>query len=258
MTRFKMTISYHGKNYVGWQRQENGLSVQQVIEEAIAKIEGAPVVIHAAGRTDSGVHAAGQVISFDMARAIAPEKLLQAVNYHLKPNLIGVVDCAVAAADWHARFSATRRDYGYRVFNRASPPVLERGLVWHVPKKLDVTAMQAAMALLLGQHDFTSFRATECQAKSPIKTLTHADVSVMGEAIDFFFSARSFLHHQVRNMVGTVVEVGKGKRPADDIKKILAAKDRAVAGITAPAQGLCLLKVYYDPDEPGHEPGAGL
>ena len=246
MTRFKMIISYHGAKYFGWQRQKNGLSVQEVIEDALTNIEGKAVVVHAAGRTDSGVHAAGQVISFDMARAIAPEKLLLAVNYYLKPNLIGVVDCQVAAADFHARFSATARDYCYRVFNRTAPPVLERGLVWHVPKPLDIAAMQAAARFFIGQHDFTSFRAAECQAKSPIKTLTIADVKTIGDEIRFFFSAQSFLHHQVRNMVGTLVEVGKGKRPADDIKKILAAKDRAVAGITAPAHGLCLMRVYYD------------
>ncbi|MDI9313838.1 MAG: tRNA pseudouridine(38-40) synthase TruA [Hydrotalea sp.] len=248
MTRFKMTVSYHGGKYIGWQRQLNGASVQAVIEEALAKIEGAPVVIHAAGRTDSGVHATGQVISFDMARVISPEKLLLAVNYHLKPNLIGAIDCAVMPPDFHARFSATRRDYAYRLFNRSAPPVLERGLVWHVPRPtpLDIPAMTAAAQWLRGTHDFTSFRATECQAKSPIRSLDVVELTTTGDEIKFFFSARSFLHHQVRNMVGTLVEVGKGKRHPDDIKKILAAKNRADAGVTAPAHGLCLLKVYYD------------
>ncbi len=246
MTRFRMTIAYNGAPYVGWQRQKNGLSVQEIIEQAIAKIEGTPVIIHAAGRTDSGVHALGQVISFDMARSITPEKLLLAVNYYLKPHPIGVSACRVVGHDFHARFTATGRDYLYRVFNRAAPPVLVRDLVWHVIKPLDVAAMQQGARFFLGKHDFTSFRASECQAPSPIKTIEKADIVARGDEIEFFFSARSFLHHQVRNMVGTLVEIGKGMRQPEAVKEILLAKDRKVAGVTAPATGLCLMKVHYD------------
>ncbi|MGI9461049.1 MAG: tRNA pseudouridine(38-40) synthase TruA [Alphaproteobacteria bacterium] len=246
MTRFKMTIGYHGGAYVGWQRQMEGISVQAVIEEVLQKIEGQKITIHAAGRTDSGVHAVGQVISFDMMRHIAPERLLRAVNYYLKPHLIVVLDCHIVPDDFHARFSAIRRDYLYRLLHRPSPPVLERGLVWHIPKKIDGVAMKNATYFLLGQHDFTSFRANACQAKSPIKKLDKAEVRMVGDEIEIFFSARSFLHHQVRNMVGSLVEVGLKKRPMDDIKRILIAKDRSVAGVTAPPHGLCLMKVYYD------------
>lgn len=243
--RFKMTISYHGGGFVGWQRQKTGLSIQEVIEQVLEKIEGVKVPIYAAGRTDSGVHALGQVCHTELKRNYPAEKYQLAINANLKPHAIAVIEMEPVAMDFHARFSAKQRDYCYRLLNRPAPPVLERGLVWHQPRPLDDNAMAKAAHYLLGQHDFSSFRASMCQAHSPIKTLNLAEVKKKGDEIELHFSARSFLHHQVRNMVGSLVDIGLGKIPPEAIKKILAAKNRNAAGITAPAFGLCLMAVKY-------------
>ncbi|MCX8515811.1 MAG: tRNA pseudouridine(38-40) synthase TruA [Alphaproteobacteria bacterium] len=244
--RYKMVLAYHGEQFSGWQRQDNAPSVQAAVETALSNIDGRAVSVIAAGRTDSGVHAVGQVISFDLNRPMHPDKLLLAINFHLRPQNVAAMTCQLVPPDFHARFNATGRDYRYRLLIRVAPPVLERGQVWHHPRLLDISTMQDGAAFLVGHHDFSSFRAAQCQATSPIRTLTLAQVMAVEDEIHFLFSARSFLHHQVRNMVGTLVLVGRGIMTPADIKTILTAKDRNQAGPTAPAQGLCLMAVHYD------------
>lgn len=245
MTRFRLTLEYDGGAFVGWQRQENGPSVQQCLEEAVTATVQEVAHVYGAGRTDAGVHATGQVAHVDIAKAIAPERLMAALNFHLKPDPIAVIDCAVAAEDFHARFSATGRAYLYRLANRRAPPVLDRGHVWWVTAELDAAAMHEAAQRLLGQHDFSTFRATLCQAQSPVKTLDRLDVTRAGGEIHVIAEARSFLHHQVRNMVGTLSLVGQGKWSAEDVAAALAARDRAKGGPTAPPDGLYLTRVTY-------------
>ena len=246
MTRFKLTLEYDGSGFVGWQRQDNGPSIQAALEEAVTGFCGEQVTVHGAGRTDAGVHALGQVAHLDIAKRIGADKLRDALNAHLRPAPIAVLRAEPVDEDFHARFSATRRRYRYRIVNRRAPLALERGKAWFVPTTLDAAAMQGAAQALIGEHDFTSFRAAECQAKSPVKTLDRLSVTRDGEMISVEANARSFLHHQVRNMVGTLRLVGEGKWSAADLRAALDAKDRAAAGPTAPAEGLYLVAVDYD------------
>jgi tRNA pseudouridine38-40 synthase len=245
MTRFKLTIEYDGAGFVGWQRQENGPSVQQALEEAVVGFCGETVSVQGAGRTDTGVHALGQVAHLDLVRPTTPQTLRDALNFHLKPAPVVVLAVEVVDEQFNARFSATARLYRYRIVNRRVPLVLDRGRAWWVPQPLDAPAMHAAAQRLVGHHDFTSFRAAFCQAKSPVKTLDQLDVMRDGLEVAVFARARSFLHHQVRNMVGTLKLVGEGKWREGDVSAALAARDRAAAGPTAPAEGLYLVAVRY-------------
>ena len=245
MTRFKLTLEYDGAGFVGWQRQDNGPSVQQALEDAVFAFCGERATATAAGRTDAGVHALGQVVHLDIARAVAVETVRDAVNYHLKPAPVAVLAVEAAPADFHARFSAVQRAYLYRIVNRRAPLALDRGRAWGVAAPLDAAAMAEAAQLLVGCHDFTSFRATLCQAASPVKTLDVLEVERTGAEVRIAARARSFLHHQVRNMVGTLKLVGEGKWSAADVAAALAARDRSAAGPTAPPGGLYLVEVRY-------------
>ena len=244
-----LLIEYDGTPFVGWQRQARGVSVQQVLEEAAARLAvGQPVATTVAGRTDAGVHAAGQVAQLALDRPIAADKLREALNFHLKPHPVAVLRAAPAPAGWNARFSAIRRTYRYVILNRRARPALEAGRVWHLHAPLDAEAMHDAAQSLLGRHDFTSFRASACQANSPLRTLDRLDVVRAGDRIVVTAEARSFLHHQVRNMVGTLKLVGEGRWPESAMAAALAARDRAAAGPTAPPDGLSLTGVRYPVD----------
>ena len=245
MTRWKLTVEYDGAGFVGWQRQENGLSVQQIIEEAVAAFAQEKTTVFGAGRTDSGVHALAQIAHFDLDRETDAPTVRDALNYHCKPHAVAVLQAEAVDEDFHARVSATSRHYLYRILDRRAPPALERGRVWHVPVRLDAAAMHEAAQTLVGKHDFSSFRAAECQAESPVKTLDALSVSRAADEVHIAARARSFLHHQVRILAGTLKPVGEGKSRAPDIRRILKARDRAAAGPTAPAMGLCLVKVGY-------------
>jgi len=245
MPRYKLTIEYDGGPFVGWQRQDNGLSVQQALEEAVEAFCQERAVAHCAGRTDAGVHALGQVAHIEIAKEAAPDKVRDALNFHLRPHPIAILQAELAAPDFHARFSAVGRSYLYRILMRRAPAVLERGHVWHLPFPLDAGAMHEAAQQLVGHHDFTSFRSTACQAPSPLKTLDELSVSRAGEEIHVTAKARSFLHNQVRIMVGTLKLVGEGKWSARDVAKALAAADRTRGGPTAPPDGLYLMEVRY-------------
>ncbi|MEC8387108.1 MAG: tRNA pseudouridine(38-40) synthase TruA [Pseudomonadota bacterium] len=246
MVRFKLTLEYDGAPFVGWQRQDNGPSVQAALEDALRALTGRAVEVVGAGRTDAGVHALGQVAHIDLAdERFDGRKLREALNYHLKPAPIAVLAAAPAPADFHARFSATARAYLYVIVNRRAPLAIDRGRAWQVRQPLDVAAMAAAAEPLLGHHDFTSFRAAQCQAKSPCKTLDRLTVTREGDEIHIEAGARSFLHHQVRNIVGTLKWVGEGKWTAREVAAALAARDRTAAGPTAPADGLYLVSVAY-------------
>lgn len=233
---------------MGWQRQKHGLAIQQVLEEAGAKICGGemPAAV-ASGRTDAGVHALGQMVQMELPE-FSPHRLREALNYHLKPHPVVVLRAAVAPEGWNARFSAISRSYRYIISNRAAFPALEANRVWHVRQALDIAAMQRAADLLLGHHDFSAFRASACQAKSPMRTLDVLTVAREGEHVVVQAKARSFLHHQVRNMVGSLKMVGEGSWPEARIAEVLAARDRAVAGPTAPAEGLYFVNVGYEMD----------
>ncbi|HAE00378.1 MAG TPA: tRNA pseudouridine(38-40) synthase TruA, partial [Rhodospirillaceae bacterium] len=239
-------IEYNGGPFVGWQRQPNGPTIQAALEAAVFAFCGEDAGVQGAGRTDTGVHALAQVAHVDIARQTTARTVRDAINQHLKPNPIAVTHVEAVTEDFHARFSATGRAYLYRILNRHAPAALDIGRVWPVPRDLDVDAMHAAAQRLVGLHDFTSFRAAECQAASPVKTLDRLDVSRIGEEIHIVAEARSFLHHQIRNFAGTLERVGRGKWTPDDVTDILNAKDRAVAGPTAPPQGLYLTRVQYD------------
>jgi tRNA pseudouridine38-40 synthase len=245
MARWKLTIEYDGGPFVGWQRQENGPSVQAAVEHAIVKLTGETVTITAAGRTDAGVHAFGQVAHADIAKDFAPDKLRDALNAHLRPHPVAVLQAEAVGDDFHARFDATKRHYLYRIVNRRSPLTFDAGRAWQVQVPLDAEAMHAAAQRLIGHHDFTTFRAAECQAKSPVKTLDLLRASRHGEEISIEASARSFLHHQVRSMVGTLKLVGVGKWTANDVGAALAARDRAACGPVSPPDGLYLVRVDY-------------
>ncbi|TCS65018.1 tRNA pseudouridine(38-40) synthase TruA [Varunaivibrio sulfuroxidans] len=245
MHRYRITIEYDGGPFVGWQRQINGPSVQQAIEDAIHAFSGETVTLFGAGRTDAGVHALGQVAHFDLERYFPAHKVHGAVNAHLRDLPIVLRDVEAVDENFHARFSARERTYLYRILNRPARPALDKGRVWWVPQPLDAAAMHAAAQTLTGKHDFTTFRAKFCQAKSPVKTLDTLDIARRGEEIVVSVQARSFLHHQVRNLVGTLKLVGEGKWTAQDITAALAACDRAAGGPTAPAAGLYLVEVRY-------------
>jgi len=245
MPRYKLILEYDGRPFCGWQRQAHDLSVQQVIEEAIARFSGEIVSIQAAGRTDAGVHALGQVVSFDLSREWDPFKVREALNFHTKPHPVAIVTAEVMGGDFEARFSATARHYEYRILNRRARPALDDGKVWHVPVGLDADAMHAAAQLILGKHDFSTFRAAECQANSPIRTLELFDVSRQAEMIVVRAKARSFLHSQVRSMVGSLKLVGDGKWQPRDFRAALDAAERSRCGPLAPPDGLYLTGVSY-------------
>ena len=245
MPRYRLTLEYDGAPFVGWQRQDNGPSVQGALEDAIEKLSGERVTVTGSGRTDAGVHALGQVAHFDLVKEFEPGKVRDALNHYLRPNPVVVLDSNVADGEFHARFSAQARHYLFRILNRRSPPALETGKVWHVSPKLDAEAMHAAAQVLVGQHDFTTFRAAECQAQSPVKTLDRLDVSRRADEIHIEASARSFLHHQIRSFAGTLKLVGEGKWTARDVADALAAKDRARCGPVSPPDGLYLVRVDY-------------
>ena len=245
MPRYRLTIEYDGRPYKGFQAQESLPSVQGSIERAVKAFSGQTLRLQAAGRTDTGVHATGQVIHIDLERDWRPEVVRDALNAYLCPEPIAVIDAAVAEGDWHARFSATERRYIYRILNRKSPAALDRGKVWHVKKPLDAEAMHEAAQALIGNHDFTTFRHMQCQAKSPIKTMDVARVWREGEQVLLEFASRSFLHRQVRSMTGTLAEVGIGRWSAGDVKAALEARDRKACGPVAPADGLYLMGVKY-------------
>ena len=250
MTRWALLLEYDGTPFVGWQRQINGLSVQQVLEQAAANLNGAQSVASiVAGRTDAGVHAEGQVAHIDLPDGHRAKSVRDALNYHMKPYPVAVLRACPVADDWNARFSANQRAYRFRILNRRSRPALMANRVWHVPHPLDAAAMQAAAHLLLGRHDFTSFRAASCQAKSPIRTLDRLDIVRTDDIVEVVTEARSFLHHQVRNFVGTLKLVGEGRWSPDRVQSALQARDRAAAGPTAPPEGLTLIRVGY-PDNP--------
>jgi tRNA pseudouridine38-40 synthase len=245
MPRYKLTLEYDGTPFVGWQLQENGPSVQGRLAEAIKAFAGEETVPRGAGRTDAGVHALGQVAHFDLARDWPCYKVRDALNAQLRPDPISVLACDYAAEDFDARFSATTRHYRYRIVNRRSPLALDRNRAWHVVGDLDASAMHDAAQALVGHHDFSTFRSSECQAPSPVKTLDGLAITRAGNDIRIEVSARSFLHNQVRSMVGSLKLVGEGKWTAADLKRALAARDRAACGPVAPARGLYLVKVDY-------------
>jgi tRNA pseudouridine38-40 synthase len=245
VSRYKLILEYDGRGLVGWQRQDNGPSVQAALEQAIFRFCGETVTAHAAGRTDAGVHALGQVVHVDIVKPATTDTLRDAVNHHLRPATIAVLSAEAAADDFHARFSAVRRSYLYRIVNRRAPLTLDAGRAWWVPTPLDAGAMHAAAQILVGKHDFTSFRASECQANSPEKTIDVLDVARRGEEIEIVAKARSFLHHQIRNIAGSLRLVGAGKWIRADMARALAARDRSAAGETAPAEGLYFLSAEY-------------
>jgi tRNA pseudouridine38-40 synthase len=245
MFRYRITIEYDGTPFVGWQRQETGLGVQQVLEDAIYKFSSERIAVQGAGRTDAGVHALGQVAHFDLSKDWPTDTVRDAINNLVRPHLVSVIRAEQADSEFNARFDATKRGYLYRITNRRAPLAIDREHSWWVPVALDADAMHSAAQLLLGKHDFTTFRATNCQAKSAIKTLDELNVSRVGDEIRITSRARSFLYHQVRNMVGTLKQVGEGKWTNDDVSAAFAAKDRRAGGPTAPAHALYLTDVCY-------------
>lgn len=252
MPRYKLTLEYDGGPYMGWQWQDHGPSVQGAIEEAAGRLDPDASEVYGSGRTDSGVHALGQVAHVDLVKPIRADKVRDALNHHLGDHPISVLDAEIVPDDWHARFNATERRYLFRILDRRPRLALDRGRVWRVPVRLDADAMHAAAQVLVGKHDFSTFRDTQCQAKSPIKTLDLARVARVGAEIHCEFAARSFLHKQVRSMVGSLVEVGWGKWNTREMKDALEAKDRQACGPVSPPDGLYLVSVAYpDSDQPG-------
>lgn len=245
MTRFALTIEFDGGPYVGWQRQELGETVQGAIEQAISKVTGEEVAVHGAGRTDAGVHGLGMRAHIDIAKDITAFRLTGAINAHLFPQPIAVIACEVVADDWHARFACTGRAYRYRIVNRRAPLTIERGRAWRIGAKLDAEAMHEAAKILVGTHDFTTFRSAHCQSASPVKSLDRLDVRREGEHLIVDAAARSFLHHQVRSMVGCLAAVGRGRWSAADLKAALDAKDRAALAENAPPDGLYFVQAFY-------------
>ena len=243
MTRFKINLEYDGTDLIGWQENQQGPSVQSLLQDAIFQFCGEKTTVFSAGRTDAGVHAVNMVAHFDLERDQEPETVMRALNFYLAEKPVAVLNCEKVNDDFHSRFSCVARHYKYTVINRPSPIILKKNRAWWVPQKLDINAMKTEAQKLVGKHDFTSFRAAQCQSKSPIKTLDSVSITQNGNEIIFEFSARSFLHHQVRNMVGTLVEIGMGK--PYDIDEIFAAKNRSAAGINAPACGLYFIGADY-------------
>ncbi|MCF8482794.1 MAG: tRNA pseudouridine(38-40) synthase TruA [Rhodospirillum sp.] len=250
MPRYRLTVEYDGGPYVGWQRQLNGPSIQQSLEEAAFKLCGQDTRVQGSGRTDSGVHALAQVAHLDLPKDYGADTVLKALNAHLRPQPISIRAVREVPDDFHARFSAVERSYIYRILTHPAHPALEEGRVWWLTKPLDAKAMHTAAQVLVGQHDFTSFRAAECQSDSPVKTLSELTVTRVEDEVRIFARARSFLHHQVRNFVGTLAMVGDGRWTTEDVKTVLAARDRAMAGPTAPPQGLYFLSARYPGDTP--------
>jgi tRNA pseudouridine38-40 synthase len=251
--RYKLTLEYDGASFAGWQRQESAPSVQQVLEESAQALDGAPVQVIGAGRTDAGVHALGQVAHLDLQKELRADKVRDALNAHLRPHPVAVLEAEVAAPDFHARFDATGRSYLYRILNRRPDLALDRGRAWRVPQKLDHSAMHEAAQALVGRHDFTTFRDSQCQADTPVKTLDSISVARSGEEVAIRTTARSFLHRQVRSMVGSLVEVGRHKESVPWIAGILKAADRTLCGPVAPPDGLYLVSVSYEPRTPRKE-----
>jgi tRNA pseudouridine38-40 synthase len=245
MTRFALTIEYDGTPYMGWQRQAHGPSVQQEIEEAVAKTGGAEVQVHAAGRTDAGVHALAMRAHFDLETALTPFRLMGGINAHLRPAPIAILGCQIVPDGWHARFSCIGRAYQYRIVNRRAPLTVERDRAWQVIQELNAKAMHEAAQLLVGLHDFTTFRSSHCQSDSPVKTLDRLDVRREGEHVFVEAEARSFLHHQVRSMVGSLAAVGTGRWTAKDLQAALEAKDRTALAHNAPPEGLYFVRAVY-------------
>jgi tRNA pseudouridine38-40 synthase len=245
VTRWRLTIEYDGGPFMGWQRQDHGPSVQQRLEEALTEMTGEQAQVLAAGRTDAGVHALAMSAHVDIDRELTPHRLREGLNALVRPEPISVLSVEPVADDWHARFSCTGRRYLYRILNRRAPPALDRGKVWHIAVPLDVEAMQAGAAQLVGRHDFTTFRSAHCQSDSPVKTLDRLDVERAGEEIRVRAAARSFLHHQVRSMVGCLALAGRGQWAPDDIGKALAMRDRAALGFNAPPDGLYFVEATY-------------
>lgn len=247
MTRFRLTIEYDGRPFMGWQRQAHGPSVQQAIEQAMQAITGQPALVQTAGRTDAGVHALGQVAHVDCVREMAGFRLMEALNARLRPHPVAILDCVAVDDEWHARFDCIGRRYRYVIVNRRAPLTVEAGLAWRVPALLDAEAMHDAAQILVGLHDFTTFRSAHCQSQSPVKALDRLAVSRSGERIIIEAAARSFLHHQVRSMVGCLAMVGRGQWSAGDLKAALDARDRAALGHNAPPDGLYFLEALYPP-----------
>jgi tRNA pseudouridine38-40 synthase len=248
VTRWRLTIEYDGAPFMGWQRQEHGPSVQQTLEEALQRMTGAEAPFIAAGRTDAGVHALSMSAHVDIARDLTLHRLREGLNALVRPHPISVLGVEQVADDWHARFSCVGRRYLYRILNRRAPPALDAGKVWHIGVPLDAEAMREGAAHLIGRHDFTTFRSAQCQSESPVKTLDRLDVVKVGDEIHVTAAARSFLHHQVRSMVGCLAMVGRGQWAPEDIRKALEARDRAALGFNAPPLGLYFVEAVY-PDQ---------
>lgn len=246
MPRYKLFLEYDGGPFVGWQRQDNGPSVQAALEDAAAALSGAPATAHAAGRTDAGVHALGMVAHVDLPKDYREDAVRDALNFHLKPQPVAVLGAEIVSEDFHARFSCVRRAYEYRIVNRRPPLALEVGRAWRIPERLDADAMHDAAQTLVGRHDFTTFRASACQSDSPVKTLDEISVMRAGDNIFIRCAARSFLHHQVRSFVGSLAEVGRGKWRARDLKAALEARDRTACAQVAPPEGLYFLRADYE------------
>ena len=245
MTRFRLTIEYDGRPFMGWQRQTNGPSVQATLERAIRTTMREEVTVHAAGHTDAGVHARAMVAHIDIARAIGADRLIGALNAGVRPDPVSVTDCRAVDQEFHARFSCIARHYEYVIVNRRAPLAIDYGRAWRVGHHLDAEAMHAAAQVLVGHHDFTTFRSAHCQAESPIRTLDRLDVSRVDDRVLIHASARSFLHHQVRSMTGCLAMVGQGKWSAQDLADALAARDRAALGFNAPPDGLYFVRADY-------------
>ena len=245
MTRFRLTVEFDGQPFMGWQRQAHGPSVQQTIEEAVTAITGEPVTVHAAGRTDAGVHALAMAAHVDVDRAITPFRLMEAINAKVRPAPVAILACDIVPDDWHARFSCIGRRYLYRIVNRRAPLTLEHGHAWRIARELDEGKMHDAAQLLIGNHDFTTFRSAHCQSASPVKTLDRLDVRREDDAVLVEAAARSFLHHQVRSMVGCLALVGQGQWSEADLAAALDARDRAALGLNAPPDGLYFVEACY-------------
>ena len=245
MTRWRLTIEFDGSSFMGWQRQDHGPSVQEALEQSLFRMTGELVTLHAAGRTDAGVHALAMTAHVDVAKTLTEHRIREGVNALVRPYPISVTEVSRVADDWHARFSCIGRRYLYRILNRRAPPALDKSRVWHVPVGLDVDAMAQGAQHLVGLHDFTTFRSVACQSKSPVKTLDSLTVERLGEEIHIRAAARSFLHHQVRSMVGCLALVGRGRWTPDDVKLALDAKDRQALGLNAPPDGLYFVEAVY-------------
>ena len=256
MTRFALTVEFDGRPFMGWQRQNHGPSVQAVLEDAVLAVTGERAAVHGAGRTDAGVHGLAMRAHVDVTKAITPFRLMEALNARARPHPVAVLACEVVPDDWHARFSCVGRAYEYRIFSRRAPLTWERGLAWQLPQALDDAAMSAGASVLVGRHDFTTFRSAHCQADSPLRTLDRLDVLRDGDRIAVHAAARSFLHHQVRSMVGCLVLVGMGRWSVANLREALHARDRARLGLNAPPDGLFFVGAVYPEQESSSPDGS--